>query len=72
MGLSNIRQALTWVMPDNFKDLPMSLWNLALEVHTGRIYTFMGMFSTLLWVFLAGAAAVWSIWTGWKIRRAKR
>ncbi len=59
-------------MPDNFKDLPMSLWNLALEVHTGRIYTFMGMFSTLLWVFLAGAAAVWSIWTGWKIRRAKR
>ncbi len=59
-------------MPDKFCKLPMSLWNVALEVHTGRIYTFMGILSTLLWVFLAGAAALWAIWTGWKIRRKSR
>lgn len=54
-------------MPNWMAALPMSLWNVALEVHTGRIYTFMGSLSTLLWVFLAGAGAVWVIWTGRKI-----
>lgn len=58
-------------MPDALAALPMSLWNFALEVHTGRIYTFMGSLSTLLWVFLAGAAALWVLWSGWKIRRGK-
>ncbi len=62
----------TQPMPDGFIRLPMSLWNFALEVHTGRIYTFMGILSTLLWVFMAGAAALWSIWTGWKIRKKSR
>ncbi len=56
-------------MPANMENLPMSLWNVALEVHTGRIYTFMGIMSTLLWVFVAGAAAAWVLWSGWKLRR---
>ncbi len=55
-------------MPEWMAALPMSLWNVALEVHTGRIYTFMGSLSTLLWVFLAGLGAVWVLWTGWKCK----
>ena len=49
--------------------LPISLWNLALEVHTGRIY--LGSLATLFFVFIAGAAALWCLWSGWKLRRRK-
>lgn len=58
-------------MPEWMAAEPMSLWNLALEVHTGRIYTFLGLYGSLMWVFVAGGAAVWAIWTGWKVRRRK-
>ncbi|MGN0028651.1 MAG: PepSY domain-containing protein [Marinilabiliaceae bacterium] len=56
-------------MPEWLAGEPMSLWNVALEVHTGRIYTFLGRWGALMWVFVMGGAAAWSIWTGWKIRR---
>ena len=59
-------------MPDSFTSLPISLWNLALEVHTGRIYTFLGPVS-LIYIFFAGLIVLWCLWTGWKIRvRAKK
>lgn len=47
--------------------LPMSLWNLALEVHSGRIY--IGTAATLFFIFLAGIAVGWCLWSGWKLRR---
>lgn len=59
-------------MPEAFASEPMSLWNLALEVHTGRIYTFLGP-GTLVFIFFAGALMAWLLITGWKLRgRAKR
>jgi len=49
--------------------LPMSLWNFALEVHSGRIY--IGTYATLFFVFIAGLAGAWCLWSGWKVRRKK-
>lgn len=57
-------------MPEQFASLPMSLWNLSLEVHTGRIYTFLGG-GTLIYIFFAGLVAVWCLWTGYAVRRRK-
>lgn len=53
--------------PDNLSQLPMSLWNVALEVHSGRLY--MGTIATFVFVFVAGLLAVWCLWSGYKIRR---
>ena len=55
-------------MPEEMASLPMSLWNLALEVHTGRIYTILGP-ATLIYIFFAGLAALWCLWSGWKVRK---
>jgi iron-regulated transmembrane protein len=38
--------------PEEFKNKPMSLWSLALEVHTGRIYA--GALGSFLFIFVAG------------------
>lgn len=53
--------------PESMSKLPMSLWNFALEVHSGRIY--IGDLATMLFVFIAGVCAVWCLWSGWKVRR---
>lgn len=58
-------------MPQWLSTLPMSLRNVCIEVHTGRIYTFLGM-GTMLYIFVVGLAAVWCIWSGWKIRCRKK
>lgn len=55
--------------PAEMNTLPMSLWNFALEVHSGRI--FIGNAATYVYIFLTGLGAVWCLWTGWKIRRRK-
>ncbi len=52
--------------PEWMDDLPMSLWNVALEFHSGRIYA--GAFGSFLFIFLAGIVAVWCLWSGWKVR----
>ena len=53
--------------PESLARLPMSLWNVALEVHSGRI--FIGQLATMLFVFVIGGMAVWCLWTGYKIRK---
>lgn len=53
--------------PAELSTLPMSLWNVALEVHSGRIY--IGNWATLFFVFIAGIAVVWTLCSGWKLRR---
>lgn len=58
------------IMPSYLSSLPISLWNLALEVHTGRIYTLLEP-ATLFYIFFAGIAAVWCLYSGYKIRRPK-
>lgn len=55
--------------PDEMRTLPISLWSLALEVHTGRIYTFMMGAETLLYIFIAGIAIAFILWSGWKLRK---
>lgn len=60
--------------PEALETLPMSLANVALEVHTGRIY--FGNAATWFFVFIAGGAAAWSLVTGLLLalrrRRGKR
>ena len=46
--------------------LPMSLWNLALEVHSGRIY--IGAAATYVFIFFVGLAVSWCLFSGYKIR----
>ena len=53
----------------------MSLWHLALETHTGRVYRpFLGN-AQLLWVALSGLCIFTSLLTGvlwwWRSRRPK-
>ncbi len=57
----------TLAMPRDFRYMPMSLWHLALEVHTGRIYTFMGLVG-LLFIFLSGLFTLWVLITGIKLK----
>lgn len=56
--------------PEWMAELPMSLWNVALEVHTGRI--FIGDIATYVFIFFTGLAAIWCIWSGYAIRRRKK
>ncbi len=58
-------------MPQWMAELPISLRNVCIEVHTGRIYTFMGK-GYLLYIFVMGITIFWCIWTGWKIRHRNR
>lgn len=53
--------------PAGLRGLPMSLWNVALEVHTGRIY--FADAATWFFVFLCGLLTLWCLWSGWRIRR---
>lgn len=53
-------------MPNTMVSQPMSLRNVCIEVHTGRIFTFLGK-SSLLYIFLMGIACMWCLWSGRKI-----
>lgn len=62
-------------MPEVIKEQPISWWNLALEVHTGRIFEFIfGMFY-ILYVPLMGILVLLIIITGflmyWKSKKKK-
>lgn len=57
-------------MPEAYAHLPMSLWNLALEIHTGRIYSFLGIVK-FAFITFAGLLAAWAVWSGYKIRRKR-
>lgn len=57
-------------MPKEFSSLPISLWNLGLEVHTGRIYTFLGRVQ-MLYIFFIGISILYCLITGYKILRKK-
>lgn len=57
--------------PREMAGLPMSLWAVAQEVHTGRIFTFLGKGSAL-YVFVAGSVAIAALWTGLRLTSRKR
>ena len=52
--------------PASMNQLPMSLWNVELEVHSGRI--FIGSIATYIFIFVMGILAVWCLWSGYRIR----
>ena len=51
--------------PATMNQLPMSLWNVALEVHSGRI--FIGSIATYVFIFFMGLIAIWCLWSGWLV-----
>lgn len=56
--------------PEGLRHKPMSLWALALEAHSGRL--FFGNAATYFYIFVFGGAVIVSIVSGWKVRRKKR
>lgn len=58
-------------MPDRLASRPMALWNLALEMHTGRYFTCLGSWS-LVYPFLLGLALIVALLSGWKIRKRRK
>ena len=55
--------------PHELSGLPMSLYNLCLEIHTGRIFTFLGTLGSFLYIFIIGVLTVWLLVSGWFLRR---
>ena len=56
--------------PANMNQLPMSLWNVALEMHSGRL--FIGSIATYIFIFVMGLLALWCLWSGYRIKLAKK
>lgn len=56
--------------PGELSTQPMSLWNFALEVHSGRV--FIGSVATYVFVFLVGGGCVWCLWTGYRVRKGNK
>lgn len=54
-------------MPEGMKTLPMSLYNVMLEVHTGRIFTFLP-FPDAWFAFVIGSLILLILISGWVIR----
>lgn len=52
--------------PASMNQLPMSLWNVALEVHSGRF--FIGSIATYIFIFVMGILALWCLWSGYRIK----
>ena len=55
-------------MPREMATLPMSLRQVAIELHTGRLYTFFGS-GSVLYIFIIGLGILWCLWTGKKIMK---
>lgn len=56
--------------PSELSTLPMPLYNVALETHTGRIY--FGNSATYFFIPLIGLLTLWCLISGWEVRRRKR
>lgn len=59
-------------MPSAVKERPMSLWNVALEVHTGRIYDALTGPLAPFFIFLAGLTAILTLLSGLILYRRRR
>jgi hypothetical protein len=67
-GMAAVNDTLVWEMPAEIRaKSPISLWNLALEIHTGRILEpFIGIFY-LLYIPLAGICVLLVLFSGFFI-----
>ncbi|MUP39475.1 PepSY domain-containing protein [Labilibaculum sp. 44] len=63
-------------MPENIQQSPMSLWNLCLETHTGRIYRYIFGKFYILFIPLSGISILWILIMGfvlyWKQKKRKK
>jgi len=65
LGVGNMTDATHFVsMPQKIQDAPISLWNLCLEIHTGRIYQYLFGKFYILFIPLAGLTILWILITG--------
>lgn len=70
-GITSGRQEML-PQPEALNELPYSLWQYALEWHTGRIYRpLIGSVGVDLFIFLFGLATSLVLWTGHKRLRRK-
>ncbi|MWN75667.1 PepSY domain-containing protein [Labilibaculum sp. A4] len=59
-------------MPENIQQSPMSLWNLCLETHTGRIYQYIFGRFYILFIPLAGISILWILIIGFVLYRKQK
>ncbi|MFA9372461.1 MAG: PepSY domain-containing protein [Labilibaculum antarcticum] len=59
-------------MPEDILHSPMSLWNLCLEIHTGRIYQYIFGKFYILFIPLAGLSILWILITGYILYHKQR
>ncbi|PKQ61143.1 hypothetical protein BZG02_16750 [Labilibaculum filiforme] len=59
-------------MPENIQQSPMSLWNLCLEIHTGRIYQYLFGRLYILFIPLAGLSILLILITGYLLYHKQR
>lgn len=76
-GMQNLQNSATWPMPEKIKDAsPLSLWNTALEIHTGRIFEHLIGPFYILYVPLSGLCLIMVLISGfliwWKAYRQKK
>ncbi|MRT93274.1 PepSY-associated TM helix domain-containing protein [Ancylomarina sp. 16SWW S1-10-2] len=65
LGVGNMTDTIHFPnMPEQIKSSPMSLWNLCLEIHTGRIYQYIFGKFYILFIPLAGLSIIWILITG--------
>ena len=76
-GMQNLSQNRNWEMPANIlTSSPLSLWNTALEIHTGRIFEHLIGPFYILYVPLSGLCLLMVLISGfliwWKAYRTKK
>lgn len=59
-------------MPNDIQTSPMSLWNLCLEVHTGRVYQYIFGKFYILFIPLAGISILWILLIGFILYKKKK
>ena len=65
LGVGNMTDGTHFtIMPELIQKAPMSLWNLCLEIHTGRIYQYIFGQFYILFIPLAGLSILWILLTG--------
>ncbi|MCM1320018.1 MAG: PepSY domain-containing protein [Muribaculaceae bacterium] len=56
--------------PEEMNTLPMSLWGVALEAHSGRL--FIGGIATYIYIFITGLIAFWCLLSGYKAKARRK
>ncbi len=73
LGAGNLTDATGFAeMPQSIQQVPMSLWNLCLEIHTGRIYQYIFGPFYILFIPLAGISILLILITGYLLYRKQR